>query len=268
MCPTQPWRFCLGPDGVRVGALACSSRGTSAENQGDSGWKPQPRWQPGWPSVGGRRLGALRPGYGHSCASTCPGQGSLCPPRCTRGPAPCGRWPKGPGVPTRRVGVCWHGLRLPGNHEGAGHHGSGRAAAGPQAHNRAGLGSLALSVPLTWPRGGPVGQGTGTAGEVQEGLPTAQSRRSRRTGTLPRQAPGLPGGRAADSKLGSEHLLLRPGHTARAGRAPGPLGEGSRLYSYLLRGDITALKPHNLLPHPEVPAPPVPSPACPGPQPP
>lgn len=28
------------------------------------------------------------------------------------------------------------------------------------------------------------------------------------------------------------------------------LREGSRLYSYLLRGNITALKPHNLLPHP------------------
>lgn len=31
---------------------------------------------------------------------------------------------------------------------------------------------------------------------------------------------------------------------------PGLLREGSRLYSYLLRGNITALKPHNLLPHP------------------
>lgn len=34
------------------------------------------------------------------------------------------------------------------------------------------------------------------------------------------------------------------------GRVPGRLREGSRLYSYLRRGDITALKPHNLLPHP------------------
>lgn len=34
--------------------------------------------------------------------------------------------------------------------------------------------------------------------------------------------------------------------------AAGPLREGSRLYSYLLRGNITALKPHNLLPHPAV----------------
>lgn len=33
-------------------------------------------------------------------------------------------------------------------------------------------------------------------------------------------------------------------------RDPGLLREGSRLYSYLLRGNITALKPHNLLPHP------------------
>lgn len=34
------------------------------------------------------------------------------------------------------------------------------------------------------------------------------------------------------------------------GRVPGLLREGSRLYSYLRRGNITALKPHNLLPHP------------------
>lgn len=36
-------------------------------------------------------------------------------------------------------------------------------------------------------------------------------------------------------------------------RPPGgvrALGEGSRLYSYLPRGGITARKPHNLLPHP------------------
>lgn len=37
------------------------------------------------------------------------------------------------------------------------------------------------------------------------------------------------------------------------GCVPGLLREGSRLYSYLLRGNITALKPHNLLPHPAVP---------------
>lgn len=37
-----------------------------------------------------------------------------------------------------------------------------------------------------------------------------------------------------------------------SGCVPGPLREGSRLYSYLLRGNITALKPHNLLPHPAV----------------